>query len=256
MASDYAVLAPVYDAIGYADYARRITPRLMDYAQRIDWLGRRIVVLGCGTGGSIEYLSQYPYNITGVDQSPEMLDIARRKLDTPGVSLKWLQQDIRENGGQITTADLVLALNVINDLNSLRDLEAVFVNAQHILDSGKLFIFDMMTVQGLAEHGSGRFEMVHDDPAQLTVFAKHDFDYERQTLTTNTIVFQRHDNGWERKDARGVLRGFPVQAVATLLQRNGFQTRAILNTQFETYDPATSRADRVIFVAEKQQARS
>lgn len=252
MSSDYAVLAPVYDAIGYADYARRITSKLMDYAQQIDWLGRRIVVLGCGTGGSIEYLSQYPYNITGVDHSAEMLEVARRKLDTPGVSLKWLQQDIRESGSQISTADLVLALNVINDLNSLRDLEAVFVNAQRILESSKLFLFDMVTVQGLAEQGSGRFEMVHDDTAQLAVFAQHDFDYERQTLTTNTIVFQRNSNGWERKDARGILRGFPVQAVATLLQRNGFQIRAILNTQFETYDPATSRADRVIFAAEKQ----
>ncbi len=252
MSSDYAVLAPVYDAIGYADYARRMTPKLMDYAQRIDWLGRRIVVLGCGTGGSIEYLSQYPYNVTGVDQSPEMLEVARRKLDTPGVSLKWVQQDIRESGNQIATADLVLALNVINDLNSLRDLEAVFANTRRILEAGKLFIFDMMTVQGLAEHGLGRFEMVHDDSAQLTVFAKHDFDYERQTLTTNTIVFQRNTNGWERKDARGILRSFPVQAVATLLQRNGFQIRAIMNTQFETYDPAISRADRVIFSAEKQ----
>ena len=43
MPGDYAVLAPVYDTIGMAEYAKRITPRLMDYAQHIDWLGSYIL---------------------------------------------------------------------------------------------------------------------------------------------------------------------------------------------------------------------
>ncbi|MBZ0281220.1 MAG: class I SAM-dependent methyltransferase [Anaerolineae bacterium] len=251
MPGDYAVLAPIYDAIGMAEFGQRITPRLIDYAQRIDWLGRRIAVLGCGTGSSIEYLSQYPYNLIGVDNSAEMLDAARRKMNDPGLSLKWLQADIRELGTQIGSVDLALALNVMNELNSLRDLETVFGNVQRSLEPGKLFLFDMLTVQGLTQDGESGDRLLHNDPQNLTVFSTTDYDYERQMQTTQYFIFQRAGNGWERSEAKRILRAFPVQAIASLLQRSGFTLRTILNSNLESYDHGSSRAPRVIFVAEK-----
>jgi len=251
---DYATLAPIYDTAGMANYATAITPKIMDYAQRMDWLGRRIVVLGAGTGGAIEYLSQYPYTITGVDNSPEMLEVARRKMDIPGLSIKWLQLDMRDTGNQIMAADMILALNVMNELNSLRDLETVFATAQRILDPGKLFIFDMLTVQGLSTEGSTSTRLIHDDGQAVTVFSSKDFDYERQMQTVSYIIFRQQGGSWHRTEARQVLRAFPVQAVASLLQRNRFNIRTIMNNRLETYEPGVSRADRVIFFAEKQSA--
>jgi SAM-dependent methyltransferase len=251
---DYATLAPIYDTVGMADYATAITPKLMDYAQRMDWLGRRIVVLGAGTGGAIEYLSQYPYTITGVDNAPEMLEVARRKMDIPGLSIKWLQLDMRDTGNQIMAADMVLALNVMNELNSLRDLETVFATAQRILESGKLFIFDMMTIQGLSADGSTTEQLMYDDGQNVTVFSTKDYDYERQMQTVNYLIFRQQNGGWNRTEARRILRTFPVQAVASLLQRNKFNIRTIMNNRLETYEPGVSRADRVIFFAEKQSA--
>jgi len=250
---DYATLAPIYDTIGMADYATAITPKLMDYAQRMDWLGRRIVVLGCGTGGAIEYLSQYPYTITGVDSAPEMLELARRKMDIPGLSIKWLQLDMRDTGNQIMAADMVMAINVMNELNSLRDLETVFSTAQRILENGKLFIFDMYTVQGLSATGSSE-QLVHNDGQNVTVFSTKDYDYERQMQTISYIIFQHQENSWKRTEARRILRAFPIQAVASLLQRNNFSIRTIMNNRLENYEPGVSRADRVIFFAEKQSA--
>jgi SAM-dependent methyltransferase len=250
---DYATLAPVYDIVGMADYASAITPKLMDYAQRMDWLGRRIVVLGCGTGGSIEYLSQYPYTITGVDNAPEMLEVARRKMDIPGLSIKWLQLDMRDTGNQVMAADMVMALNVMNELNSLRDLETVFATAQRILEAGKLFIFDMMTVQGLSTTGSNE-QLVYDDGQNVTVFSSKDYDHERQMQTINYIIFRQQDGVWKRTEAKRILRAFPVQAIASLLQRNNFTIRTIMNNRLENYEPGVSRADRVIFFAEKQSA--
>ncbi len=254
MPGDYATLAPIYDTVGMADYATAITPKLMDYAQRMDWLGRRIVVLGCGTGGSIEYLSQYPYTITGVDNSAEMLEVARRKMNIPGLSIKWLQLDMRDTGTQIMAADMILALNVMNELNSLRDLETVFATAYRILESGKLFIFDLMTIQGLSAAGSTSEQLLHDDGQNVTVFSAKDYDYERQMQTVNYVIFRQQNGNWNRSEARRVLRTFPVQAVASLLQRNKFNIRTIMNNRLETYEPGVSRADRVIFFAEKQSA--
>lgn len=253
MPGDYATLAPIYDIVGMANYATAITPKLMDYAQRMDWLGRRIVVLGCGTGGAIEYLAQYPYSITGVDNTPEMLDIARRKMDIPGLSVKWLQLDMRDTGSQIMASDLVLALNVMNELNSLRDLEIVFATAQRILEPGKMFIFDMLTVQGLSVTGSSE-QLIHDDGQNITVFSSNDYEYERQMQTISYLIFRQQDGTWQRTEAKRILRAFPVQAVASLLQRNNFTIRTIMNNRLENYEPGVSRADRVIFFAEKPSA--
>ncbi|MBL8162179.1 MAG: class I SAM-dependent methyltransferase [Anaerolineae bacterium] len=235
-----------------AEFARRITPRLIDFAQHLDWLGRRIVVLGCGTGASIEYLSQYPYTITGIDNSPEMLELAKRKLSDPGLSLRWQQLDIRELNLQGGLVDLVLTLNTLNEMNSLRELETVFGAVQRVLESEKLFIFDMMTVQGLTEAGMAGDDLLYDAPASLSVVATNEYDHERQMQTTHYLVFQRQGEGWQRKEARRVLRAFPVQAIGSLLQRAGFTIRRILDENLEIYEPGVSRAGRVIFIASKQ----
>lgn len=248
---DYAVLAPIYDDIGMSEFARRMTPMVMDYALHTDWLGRRIYVLGCGTGTSVEYLSQYSYAITGIDNSSDMLDIARRKLSDTGANVKWQQQDIRELNGQTALADLVLALNVMNELNSLRDLETVFTGVHHLLDSEKLFVFDLHTVQGLTEDGLSGDSIIHDDPNRLTVFASNDYDYERQMSTCRYIIFKREDEHWARSEAQRILRTFPVQAVASLLQRCGFTVNRILQLNFDTYEPGISTASRVVFIAQK-----
>jgi hypothetical protein len=160
---------------------------------------------------------------------------------------------MRDTGNQIMTADLVMALNVMNELNSLRDLETVFTTAQRILEDGKLFIFDMITVQGLSSVGSSE-QLIHDDGQTVTVFGSKDYDHERQMQTINYIIFRQQDGTWKRTEAKRELRAFPIQAVASLLKRNNFTIRTIMNNRLENYEPGVSRADRVIFFAEKQSA--
>lgn len=252
MAGDYAILAQIYDDIGLSAFSRRMTPLLMDFAQQHDWLGRRVFDIGCGTGASIEYLSQYPYTITGIDSSPEMLAAAQNKLESSGANVRWLQQDIRELSAQDGTADMVLALNVLNELNSLRDLEAVFARVHRLLEGGKLFIFDMFTVQGLAEEGNRSDLLLHDSPERLAVMLRSQYDYERQMHTAHYLIFHRASGAWERLEARRILRAFPVQAIASLLQRCGFAINHLIQPDFAPYEPSVSRSAQVIFFAEKQ----
>jgi SAM-dependent methyltransferase len=250
--ADYSVLAPIYNSIGMARFAEIITPRLIEYAQQRDWLGRRILDLGCGTGASFQWLSRYGYMMTGVDNSPQMLDVARQSLDNAGISLKWQQKDIRELDESVGTVDMALALDVLNEMDALRDLEAVFKGAHRALGSNKLFIFDMYTIEGLTQAGLSSDSMVHDDQSSLAVFIHNEYDYERQMQTRRYSIFQREGEAWRRDEASRILRAFPVQAVATLLQRSGFSIMAVLNPSFETFEPGVSRAPRVIFIAEKQ----
>lgn len=248
MPANYAVLAPVYDEIGMADFARVMTPRLLEYAQsRQDWVGRRILDLGCGTGVGAYWLAQQGYTVLGVDYSPEMLDIAQRVPDNQGLSLNWQQGDVRELNG-VKSFDLAIALGVFNEFNSLRELEAAFTKVRESLDPGRFFIFDMLTIQGLAERGSTPSGITYDNGVNLLVFSSSTYDYERQMHDRNYIIFQRDGQLWQRSDTQRVLRAFPVQAVATLLQRAGFTVAAVLNLDFAPFDPASSSAPHVIFM--------
>jgi SAM-dependent methyltransferase len=249
MPGDYTALAPIYDTIGLNNWVAGIIPRIMDYVQSRDWAGRRIMVLGCGTGTGVEYLNQYTYTVQGVDNSPAMLEAARAKSGAAGTGIRWIQADIREPLN-FNTTDLVLALNCLNEVNSLRDLELIFVNIKQSLEAGKLFIFDLITVKGLIETNELGAQLVHDNPKSLTVITTSEYDYERHGLTQYYRIFWRTGDGWQRSDAREILRGFPIQAVATLLQRSGLRLKTLLSQDLAAYDAATSDARRVIFVVE------
>ena len=252
MPGDYDVLAPVYNRLGLADFALAITPRILNHIQRADWLGRRVLDLGCGTGASAHWLANYGYIITGIDREAKMLASARRP-DTSSVHFQ--QQDIRKLDSSHGMYDLVLAFNVMNELDSLNDLKAVFDGVRPVLEAGKLFIFDMHTIQGLTVSANVKDSIVvnADD---LTVLLQNQYDYERQLSTRRYLIF-RHEEAaeskqWNRSEATLILRAFPIQAVAALLQRSGFSSVSVLNLDLSTFEPGTASITRAIFVAKKE----
>ena len=79
-----------------------------------------------------------------------------------------------------------------------------------------------------------------------------DYDFDRQVLDCLYVIFHRDGDAWRRSEGTRMLRGYPVQAVAALLQRCGFLLRHVTHVDFEAFEPGISRAERVILVAEKQ----
>lgn len=247
MSDDYAPLAPIYESLGMARFAETLTPTLVSYAQSNDLVGRRAVDLGCGTGASVRWFANHGYNITGIDLSPTMLAVAQQSLSS-GMSFQLFEGDIRTLTN-LHDIDLVLALDVLNELNSLRDLEAVFTAVARVLSHDRLFIFDLHTIGGLAQQDQSS-RLINDSP-DLTVMVSNHFDYERQASTDSYLIFQRSSTSWQRQQAQRTLRGFPVQVVSALLQRSGFGIMALLNVRLEPVDPAATREPRVIFFARR-----
>jgi SAM-dependent methyltransferase len=247
VSDDYAVLASVYDALGMADSAENLTPRLIDYAHRSDWAGRRIVDLGCGTGASVRWFANHGYNITGIDLSPAMLRVAQQSITGSGISFQLLEGDIRALN-DLHDIDFVLALDVLNELNSLRDLETVFTSVAKCVAPGKLLVFDLHTIEGLAQREPVTMVSDSDD---LNVFLSSRFDYDRQASNGTYTIFHRSGSAWQRYRAARTLRGFPIQVVTALLQRTGFGIMALLNTRLETLDLANIREPRVIVFAQR-----
>ncbi|MEP7291207.1 MAG: class I SAM-dependent methyltransferase [Chloroflexota bacterium] len=248
MSDDYARLAPIYDTLGMARFAETFTPTLIDYAQSHDWVGRRAIDLGCGTGASVRWFANHGYNITGIDSSASMLAVAQHSITGTGVSFQLYEGDIRALS-DLHDIDLAVALDVLNELSSLRDLEALFGSVARILSPDKLFIFDLHTIEGLAERDDSS-GIIHNNN-DLTVVLTNQFDYDRQVSTGDYLIFQRAGSNWQRLQTVRTLRGFPIQVVNALLQRAGFGIMALLNVRLELVDPAAMREPRVIFFARR-----
>lgn len=252
MANEYETLAGIYDRIGMADFTAQLTPRLLTYAQQNEWAGRSILDLGCGTSPLARwFMTNRPrIQVHGVDYSPAMLARSRQLFQEIGMDWRLDEQSIL-NLDDFGTVDMVTAFEVINEIGNLRDLGKVFAGVNGCLNAGKWFVFDLHTIEGLAREADNVDEMVINE-ADLVVYAKNLYNYERQTYTREYVIFQEQDNQWQRAFAVREERAYPIQAIATLLQRNGFELRALLNTRLNPIDSGKSGVLRVIFIAVKQ----
>ncbi len=248
MSDDYATLAPFYDPLGMASFAETMTPQLIDYAHTNDWIGRRVVDLGCGTGASVRWFANHGYNITGIDLSLSMLRVAQQSITGNGIAFQLFEGDVRSLSN-LHDIDLALALDVINELNSLRDLEAFFNSVARVLAPDTLLIFDFYTIEGLAQRDN--VNSVISDSDELTVFLSQRYDFDRQACAGSYVILQHDGANWQRLHTMRTLRGFPLQVITALLQRAGFVIMALLNTRLETLDPATLREPRVIIYARR-----
>lgn len=251
MADPYVLLAPVYERIGMANFAQTVTPRLYQYAQsRLDWSGRRALDLGCGTGTSARWLANHGVSVTAIDSSPDMLLQARGSIDTRGIGLVWRQGDVRVIDNDLLTFDMVIALDLMNELGKLSEMEAVFAQAYRALEETKLFVFDLLTLESLIQR-SGKGGIFYEDDG-LNIVHEQEFDYERLALVRRMLLFSHTESWWRREEIVLTSRGYSIQTVAALLKRVGFSVAALVNPNFEVYDPGTSHAERVIFFARKQ----
>jgi SAM-dependent methyltransferase len=259
----YFALADVYDHAGFSDYARQSIPRYISYAQSIDWAGRRVLDLGCGTGVTTWYVAQQGYRVVGIDNSAPMLAHAQVRgqmqseeaqtgsqvFDPPS----FVQMDIRQLESPLGEVDMVLAVGgVLNAIQSLRELESTFTLVNKALDEGKLFMFDIRTIRGLAVELGNADTIYYDNSFNLSIIAHSQFSFETLSNTHHYMIFQQQGMAWQRQDEIHVERGYPTQGVAAILERTGFEVRGILTPDMEPFDAQTDPHGRAVFVAQKR----
>jgi SAM-dependent methyltransferase len=249
MPADYRVLATIHEQLNMGNFARQMTGRLLDFAQRDHWMGRQILDVGCGSGESLRWLAQKGYIVTGVDQSAEMLNLARATLQAQGSGVRLINKAIKQVD-EVKESDLVLSLDTLHELGGLRELEEVFRQVHSILKAEKLFIFDLYTVEGLVKRSLDPSTLEFDSK-DLTIITRSSFDFERSIQRSEYLVFRREGENWRRQDGFRELRAYPVQGVTALLGRCGFEVLHVLNGDMGNYLAADSTT-RVIMMAVKK----
>ena len=152
----YDLLAPFYDAINadinyekWADFIEEILKKECKTRPEL------VLDLGCGTGRMTLELAKRGYDMTGIDYSPEMLDIARTSAEKGGYDILWLCQDMREFELYGTVDATVCCLDCINHLGKISDVKKCFSLVHNYLIPDGIFIFDI--------NGRFKFENIYAD---------------------------------------------------------------------------------------------
>ena len=138
----YTSFARVYDMfmdnVPYEKWSRYIVEKLR--ANGID--SGYVVDLGCGTGKLTTLLADAGYDMIGIDNSFDMLDMALEREDD---RILYLMQDMREFELGEKVSAVVSACDSINYILEPEDLQAVFFCVSESLKEGGIFIFDINT---------------------------------------------------------------------------------------------------------------
>lgn len=147
----YTSFASVYDTfmdnIPYEEWAEYLMELLKEYGIQ-DGL---VLDLGCGTGNMTELLAGAGYDMIGIDNAEEMLEIAMEKREKSGHDILYLLQDMREFELYGTVRAIVSICDSINYITDEEDLLEVFRLANNYLDPQGIFIFDFNTVYKYSE---------------------------------------------------------------------------------------------------------
>ena len=153
----------------YQEEARQIDYILKRYNKKI----KSIINFGCGTGRHDIELSRLGYEVSGIDMSEKMIEIAKKNATNENIEIKYAVCDVRTYY-QSPKYDAVISMfHVMSYQNSNQDILAAFKAARGALEEGALFLFDVWYGPGvLTDLPVVRVKEVEDDKYKLVRIAR------------------------------------------------------------------------------------
>lgn len=232
----YSSFAAVYDMfmdnIPYREWGEYVISLLREHGIR-DGL---VLDLGCGTGSLTEILAEEGYDMTGIDLSPDMLQIAMEKRAESGHDILYLLQDMREFELYGTVRAIVSICDSMNYLLDFEDLVQTLRLANNYLDPEGIFIFDLNTEYKYREL-LGQ-STIAEDREESSFIWDNDYDEEERINAYNLSLFIREDGDLYRKyQETHYQRAYSLEEVKRAVEEAGMEFAA-------AYDAFTREAPR------------
>ena len=247
----YSGFAEVYDTfmdnIPYEEWCGYLTGLLRDFGVPSGIL----LELGCGTGSMTELLAEQGYDMIGIDNSEEMLELAAETRAASGHDILYLCQDMREFELYGTAAAAVSVCDSMNYILENEELKQVFSLVNNYLDPGGIFLFDLNTEYKYKELLGD--STIAEDREECSFIWENQYDEEEKINIYDLAVFVRREDGlFEKYQETHYQRAYSLDEVKEALQEAGMEFVAAYDAF--TKEPPREDSER-IYVAAREKGK-
>lgn len=206
--------------------------------------------LGCGTGNITTLLAQKGYDMIGIDNSADMLSIAKSKAKDHQVDILYLLQDMRLFELYGTVGCIISLCDSLNYITEEKDLLEVFKLVNNYLDPSGLFIFDLNTEYKFKENMTNHtFAETYDDCAYI--WDNYYYEDEKINEYLLTLFIKDDKNNYNRYEEIHYEKAYSIDKIKHLLDEAGLKLESVYDEGSFNKPKATST--RIYFVAREQQ---
>lgn len=246
----YTSFAMVYDEfmdnIPYDEWTQYLKGLLCEYGVN----GGIVLDMGCGTGSVTRRLSAAGYDMIGIDNSQEMLEIAMAYQGADEGSILYLLQDMREFELYGTVAAAVSICDSMNYITSREELLEVFRLVNNYLDREGIFIFDLNTE---FKYKNILADNIIAETRDNASFIWENYYYEDEKINEYdlTIFINQSDDEdtFTRFKETHYQRAYSLEEVKELLAEAGMEF--ITAYDAFTHEPAGEKSERIYIIAKE-----
>lgn len=242
----YTSFAEVYDTfmdnVPYEEWADYLEERLKEYGVK-DGL---VLELGCGTGSMTELLAEKGYDMIGVDNSEDMLEIAMEKRIESGHDILYLLQNMQEFELYGTVKAVVSVCDSVNYITEKAELEEVFRLVNNYLDPQGIFIFDFNTEYKYREILGN--QVIAEDREECSFIWENYYDHTSMINEYELTLFvQEEDDLYRKYQESHFQKAYTLRDIRSMIEASGLK----FVTAYDAYTQKTPmhNSERITVIA-------
>lgn len=244
----YTGFAEVYDVfqdnVPYEEWCAYVTGLLKEY-QVMDGL---VLDLGCGTGSLTELMARSGYDMIGIDNSGEMLQIAMNKRNASGLDILYLLQDMRGFELYGTVKAVISICDSMNYIMEYQELVEVFRLVNNYLDPKGVFIFDLNTEYKYRELLADN--TFAEDREESSFIWNNFYDEEDKVNEYDLTLFVKEGELYRKFEETHYQRAYGLDQVRQAISEAGMEFVAAYDAC--TRNPVQQDSERIYVIAREK----
>ena len=241
----YTGFAEVYDVfqdnVPYEEWCSYVTGLLKEY-QVMDGL---VLDLGCGTGSLTGLMARSGYDMIGIDNSGEMLQIAMNKRNASGLDILYLLQDMRGFELYGTVKAVISICDSINYIMEYQELVEVFRLVNNYLDPKGVFIFDLNTEYKYRELLADN--TFAEDREESSFIWNNFYDEEDKVNEYDLTLFVKEGELYRKFEETHYQRAYGLDQIQQAIRDGGMEFVAAYDAC--TRNPVQQDSERIYVIA-------